>query len=1102
MSELVTTGRFYEHIVGDAGKYSAELKEKIEQLGDLCLSNLETENYSPIMMLGSIQSGKTRAFIGLLALCFDNCFDMAIILTKCSTALVTQTVKRMESEFDGLKSSNGTVGDIVAQDILDIDFSSAKNEQEKEKHVRDFLKRYPGKKRILVVKKQADNVDRINMLIRSMVAGGKYKRIIIVDDEADITSIGYEKDSIDEKLSLRRISGAINTARKQMNGDVNHVLLQVTATPYALYLQPETFSFGDIMPIKPQRTVVLPTGKGYIGAKYYFMDSMEEASPNYYKAQYLPVMTPQDEMDILNGTEKNKGKGKVLKDGRTFKKDNFLDKAGKKYPILSFRSWLFDCIVGAAIVQLNKEFNDCYLSAVMHLASEKSMHKLQVEILEAALSVTRSALEYDLHDPVVWDFAKVSYDNLVKSVAVYGVLRVPQFDEVMEYIAHRDEYNELDGLINMISIKQVNSDSDITTLLNGLTGELKLENYLTIFVGGQVIDRGITIPNLINFFYGRNPKSMQQDTVMQHCRMFGYRAPELLSVTRFYTTQRLFNNMQEIADRDIKLRERIEENGGGGIVYLESGKDVVSCSPDKIKASVIRSILPEKRYLPVGFNIKTASKSAKAAIDKILDVYKIGKQKDYNRKNGGEIDESYCNMVSVDDALEILRKSYEAIEPDGQQGKCNIIQEMENVFLFAVDPDNGDKTDNVALLVRRGRELSKFKTKNGAKVYQDAPDDGNNEGALAQSLRAKYPVLVLTEQTNEEWGKNPFWWPVFYTPSTMNVGIYSIAEAAENIYENIYSNSKTPMQIKDFIVRNNASLSDSQVEMINDIVNDIVSFHAKEFDYSDRLTKNKKRADVDCYICIDRGPSEKEEKRFERKLKQSTSKVKIIFESGSSGGISPSLQKDILAYFQLLDDGIFGEEADAVYEKVYDGLSKLTKKCVKAVYIRRYIKSLNEMIPQLYDTLGYLKLLGGTNFEIHLYYDYIAALAKNKEDIPALLAKVVSREMERAWHFVDVMTASGKWLYSRSSHLRQCWVQNTVAEYFSLQYCKQMEIVNKTAAINEFNKMDINKYPEDGGNSGALLLDGKQDVFDEVYLMSLTDLPDAYQRHLKQYAVK
>ena len=79
------------------------------------------------MMLGSIQSGKTRAFIGLMSLCFDNDFDMTIILTKCSKALVQQTVSRMTSEFDGFRTGNATVGDVVAQDILDIDFRGARN---------------------------------------------------------------------------------------------------------------------------------------------------------------------------------------------------------------------------------------------------------------------------------------------------------------------------------------------------------------------------------------------------------------------------------------------------------------------------------------------------------------------------------------------------------------------------------------------------------------------------------------------------------------------------------------------------------------------------------------------------------------------------------------------------------------------------------------------------------------------------------------------------------------------------------------------------------------------------------------------------------------
>lgn len=33
-------------------------------------------------------------------------------------------------------------------------------------------------------------------------------------------------------------------------------------------------------------------------------------------------------------------------------------------------------------------------------------------------------------------------------------------------------------------------------------------------------------------------------------------------------------------------------------------------------------------------------------------------------------------------------------------------------------------------------------------------DDDHNEGAIAKILCSKMPVLVLTEQTNLDWGKN------------------------------------------------------------------------------------------------------------------------------------------------------------------------------------------------------------------------------------------------------------------------------------------------------------------------------------------------------------
>ena len=47
-----TDGRIYKTIVvSKPDKYTDELKERIEELGSLCLNNLNQDDYHPIMML-------------------------------------------------------------------------------------------------------------------------------------------------------------------------------------------------------------------------------------------------------------------------------------------------------------------------------------------------------------------------------------------------------------------------------------------------------------------------------------------------------------------------------------------------------------------------------------------------------------------------------------------------------------------------------------------------------------------------------------------------------------------------------------------------------------------------------------------------------------------------------------------------------------------------------------------------------------------------------------------------------------------------------------------------------------------------------------------
>lgn len=1099
------SGKYYTTLTGgESGnkKYSVELKNSIEEAGQLCLDNVNSNNYAPIMMMGNIQSGKTRAFIGLMSLCFDNGFDMTIILTKCSTALVKQTVSRMMSEFDCFRIGNATVGEVVAQDILEIDFRNCTTMREKEEIVKKFLRRYKGKKRIIVVKKQADNVDRLNLFIESIVKYEYYKRLLIVDDEADITSVGYEKIKNLDQMSLRRISGAINTMRKALHSHIEHVLMQVTATPYALYLQPESFFNDNIMPIKPSRTVVLPMGKGYVGGDFYFIDSEDEKSVNYNKAKYLLHIVNQEEMNILNGNRKNSGKNHVINDKRTVQMNDFLkSKSGRNFALPSLRNWIFDILVGTAIVQLTEGNEDYYLSAVLHAAIAKTLHRDEKEIIEKAFQVLTETLEENIHDDEFQKCVRASYEDLIQSVKEYGILRIPTMNEVLNRIARVDEDGEVDGLINEVDIKEVNSDSDIQKLLNVSTGELKLENSLTIFVGGQVLDRGITIPNMISFFYGRDPKMMQQDTVMQHCRMFGYRGNQLLSVTRFYTTYRLFNSMKEITIRDNLLRERMLRQTTGEVVYLEAGGRIKACSPQKILASEIHSILPEKRYLPVGFDIdkKNAQKTWEE-IDKL-----IKKNKGYlndekcSYEEGQKIDGCYVT-ISSDDAMEIIRNAYSVLKPK-EDGNCNEYKEIESVFLFSLSQrmENGD--DDIALIVRKDRNLGKMK-RNGT-MYQDAPDDGNNEGAIARILRKKMPVLVLIEQKKPEWGKK-FWWPVYYTPNTMNVGLYSEEQSKTGVYENLKNASPLPMYISEYKVVNEVGITEEFVSSLKNSIDDILEYHKSNFYIDNCVDSSKNRKKFECPVYINAQELFSSSDGLRTHIKKTKKKVKNILSMIDNSDLLANL---IFEYLDLLLE----KKAD---DKKREHIIEKIKKTIIGKNQKQSLLSLiyeaDEIAKNVIEIFGVFIILGAGRCEIRLNYDAIEKFCKEKglsdKSMKFFMKYVLAHEIFHSIHYADVMTKSGRWLYTRKDYHKQYAVKETLAEYFALCYAKdripviegEIDIVENIHIMRR-----IEDYPNDGGYSGALIIEknekgdyhgNENNQYIELYKDSLSDMPSAFKR--------
>lgn len=691
-------------------KKKHEYNEKTLKCIKESICKLDRIDDNPLMMLGKIQSGKTRSFIGVISLAFDNEYDLAIVLTKNSNALARQTVARMNKEFKEFKED-----DLI--DIFDI------------MCIPPNMSRYElDRKMIIVVKKEKNNLPRMIEFIEKY-ALDKDKKCLIIDDEADFCSIGYDKNKETEEFDLRKIADDINSLRLQLTCK----FIQVTATPYSLYLQPETIDLGndkEIIPIKPAETVLVPHGEGYIGGDYYFNTEDNPLS------EYLYYPIEEEELSVIKSSDR-----------RRFKVEEVLT----HNKISGLRSAIINFIIGGSIRIIQNggkpRGKKNKFSFIIHTEISKRSHTNQENIIIELIDKLKSEA---INDSKLLDkYIEVGYDELKRSIDAYN-FDMPNISLVKKYVK--------DSLINeWVTPVVVNSENDINALLDD-DGQLRLRTPLNIFIGGQILDRGITINNLIGFYYGRSPQKMQQDTVLQHARMYGYRSKEDLAVTRLYTTNNLYERMKMINEFDTKLREDFEKgNFENGVIFIskdERGK-IIPCSPQKIKISNTQVLKPGKSITPVGFQTKAKSsiKGKIEAIDKII--------KGYNSSNlKGKF------KISKDDACKIIELIYETLEIENP----NCIGKEAFISLMNYLSEN-----YINVYCATERNIARLR-KTTSRYYSDMPYNRDNDLRQAKEMALKEPTLMLMKQNGLKeigWRDAEFYWPVLVVPKLVNTAVYT-----------------------------------------------------------------------------------------------------------------------------------------------------------------------------------------------------------------------------------------------------------------------------------------------------------------------------------------
>jgi hypothetical protein len=688
----------------DTAEYDVCVRETVDEL----LAR-ETTSRHPGMLLGKIQSGKTRAFLGIMALAFDKGYDVAIVLTKGTKTLSNQTVRRISTEFKSFRDDNA----LQVFDILKIPTLTPWELEEQ--------------KLVIVAKKEHNNMRRLVELFAKTHQELRGKRVLIVDDEADFASIRFTKKKGTDDIGQGKIANQMDELRRELS---RCSFLQVTATPYALYLQPDEYEpepNSNLLyePKRPAFTKLVPVHSAYVGGDHYFGDHDEDRSEYYL---WHPV--DQSELDALK-----------KEDRRRFNIEDVLITE----KVAALRSAVANFVTAGAIRRLHQKADGQrpkHYAMIVHVETARSAHAWQHQITVAVLDKMKAAIA--ARDPIADRLIDQAVADLRRSVEAEGLV-VPDREALVKEI--RDSFAR-----GAVATEKVNSDNQVEALLDE-NAELKLRTPYNVFIGGQILDRGITVPNLLGFYYGRSPKKMQQDTVLQHARMYGARPRPDLAVTRLYTTASNHAALRRIHQFDSALRDAFMKGAhdrGVAFILKDATNRVSPCAPSKVLMSEITPLRPGKAFLPVGFQTK-----ARTTIAKTME--KIDRLVPATAQNAdAPIKVTTDEASALIDLIHVTLDDYE-VDPFDWKAMRGAIEYYSRIA--APERDRG----KCWLLAETDREI--VRVRSGGR-FSNAPHTKQQE-IIVQQLGDRLPIIMLFRQNGEEakgWRGTPFWWPVLFPP--------------------------------------------------------------------------------------------------------------------------------------------------------------------------------------------------------------------------------------------------------------------------------------------------------------------------------------------------
>jgi hypothetical protein len=542
--------RYQQYLRSEKG-LPPSVVESTDRITDMVLERLEWPNRPGPwdrrgMVVGSVQSGKTSNYTGLICKALDAGYKVIIILAGIHNDLRRQTQTRIdegvlgftssERSLDGSISSRIGVGKLDYRKLPIHSLTNSSLNGDLVKRVSDNIGLTPGSDPLIfVIKKQGDVLRNLAKTLRHAatvsIGGKKIVRdapLLLIDDEADNASINTSRvgKSDEGKRKITPINREIRTLLEIFE---KSAYVGYTATPFAnIFINPTPDDDGGMDDLFPRSFIInLPPPSNYIGPKRVFgLDGDPDAGIE--ASDPLPIVhevTDYDQPQCFPPKHKMGHEPTELPESLC----------------RAIRCFVLTCAARRARGQVRQ-----HNSMLIHVTRFVLVQQKVMRLVDEFVYALRNRLEYgegasgqtvlqDLRDLWEREFVPVS-----EGLGTEGTV-TPWSDVAAQ----------LKEAVGRIAVRGINGDSE-----EPLDYPSEQQEGVTyIAVGGNKLSRGLTLEGLSISYFLRT--SQMYDTLMQMGRWFGYR-PGYLDLCRLFTTPQLVDWYRHIALAEEELRRQFE----------------------------------------------------------------------------------------------------------------------------------------------------------------------------------------------------------------------------------------------------------------------------------------------------------------------------------------------------------------------------------------------------------------------------------------------------------------------------------------------------------------------------------------------------------------